>query len=411
MAASRRLQDVAAWAPVLGLILAPLAAFLAMCPWRLKDDAIVRELTLDTDRRVVADAVVLPVFGRTCLRALGMALITLLGGNGLLNAVLLGLVTTRVSAFMFNRAAVLIMLSVLHLPFTILPIVLALERIPGRLLVASADLGWPFGRPVRHVIGRLSGQGALVGAAFTGVLALGDVVTPPLVGDPGGLIFGRIARAEPGLAAEAALAHTRGLGESVLNTLLVGSRAVTAALVLGTAPAFWYQARPGRQRELLQAIPFLPFLLPPSVTGRSLLICRRELGVPRSLGTVGIGHSMFVLALVHRIVLNRLQVLRPSLVEASADPGASGAPTLRHVILPHPGSALAAAAVLAFAPSFDETMITLLVTDTESTVPMRLWGMMRTGFTPDLNAPGALLRAATALLCRLVARLVEGPAA
>jgi putative spermidine/putrescine transport system permease protein/spermidine/putrescine transport system permease protein len=217
---------------------------------------------------------------------------------------------------------------------------------------------------------------------------------------------GRIVWGEPGLGAYAALFRNRGIGESVINTLLVGTGAVAAALVLGTMLAFWYQARPGRQRELLQAVLFLPFLLPPIVTGLSLLIYFRELGVPRSLWTVGIGHTVFVLALVYRIVLNRLQTLRPSLVEASADLGASHAQTFRHVILPHLGSAMAGAAVLAFALSFDETMITLLVTGTESTLPMRLWGMMRTGFTPDINALVALLLAATTLVCLLVARLM-----
>ena len=244
-AASRRLQDLAAWAPVLGLILVPLAAFLAMSLWRLEDGEIVRDLTLDNYRRFVADAVFLPVFARTCLLASGVALITLvvgypcalwlvglagrarllvtlafavpllmsylikiyairalLGGNGFLNAVLLGLglVTTPVTAFMFNLTAVLITLSILLLPFTILPIVLALERIPDRLLEASADLGAPFGRTFRHVIWPLSRQGALVGAAFTFVLALGDFVTPQMVGGPGGLTFGRIVYSQFGLA-------------------------------------------------------------------------------------------------------------------------------------------------------------------------------------------------------------------
>lgn len=244
-AASRRLVDLAAWTPVLGLILIPLAAFLTMSLWRLEDGEIVRELTLDNYHRFLSDAVFLPVFGRTCLLALGVALITLvvgypcalwlvslagrarllmtlafavpllmsyiikiyairalLGGNGFLNAVLqgLGLVTTPVTAFMFNLTAVLITLAILLLPFTILPIVLALERIPGRLLEASADLGAPFGRTFRHVIWPLSRQGALVGAAFTFVLALGDFVTPQMVGGPGGLTFGRIVYSQFGLA-------------------------------------------------------------------------------------------------------------------------------------------------------------------------------------------------------------------
>ena len=62
------------------------------------------------------------------------------------------------------------------------------------------------------------------------------------------------------------------------------------------------------------------------------------------------------------------------------------------------------AAVLAFALSFDETMITLLVTGTDSTLPMRLWAMMRLGFTPDINALVAIILALTTVLCLVAAR-------
>lgn len=115
---------------------------------------------------------------------------------------------------------------------------------------------------------------------------------------------------------------------------------------------------------------FLPYVLSPIVTELSLLIFFREAGVPRSLVTVTIGHTAFVLALVYQILLSRLQVLSPSLVEASYDLGASAAQTFHHVL---PYLAIATAAVLAFALSFDETLITLLVTGTESTLPLRLW--------------------------------------
>ncbi len=62
------------------------------------------------------------------------------------------------------------------------------------------------------------------------------------------------------------------------------------------------------------------------------------------------------------------------------------------------------AAVLAFALSFDETMITLLVTGTDSTLPVRLWAMMRLGFTPDINALVAIILGLTTVLCLVAAR-------
>jgi hypothetical protein len=67
-------------------------------------------------------------------------------------------------------------------------------------------------------------------------------------------------------------------------------------------------------------------------------------------------------------------------------------------------SALIGAGVLAFALSFDETMITILVTGTQNTLPLRLWAMMRLGFTPDINALVAIILALTTVLVLVAAR-------
>lgn len=210
-----------------------------------------------------------------------------------------------------------------------------------------------------------------------------------------------------GLHWYATLLHNRSIMEALGNTLLVGAATVACALVLGTLIAFWYQAHPGRLRSVLQAIVFLPFVLPPIMTGLSLLIFFRETGIPRSLLTVTIGHTVFVLALVYQIIGARLRSLSPSLIEASYDLGGDAPRTFRYVLLPHLASAMATAAVLAFALSFDETLITLLVTGTESTLPLRLWAMMRTGFTPDINALVALILVGSVAVCAAVARLIR----
>jgi putative spermidine/putrescine transport system permease protein len=69
------------------------------------------------------------------------------------------------------------------------------------------------------------------------------------------------------------------------------------------------------------------------------------------------------------------------------------------ILLPNLSSAMAGAAILAFALSFDETMITLLLTGTQSTLPVRLWAMMRLGFSPVINALVALILLFTTALC------------
>jgi len=206
-----------------------------------------------------------------------------------------------------------------------------------------------------------------------------------------------------------ALTHNEGILDAISNTMIVGAAAVVLSLSFGTLLAFYCRAGRSRARTALQFVIFLPFLMPPIITGLSLLIFFREVGIPRSLVTVVIGHTVFVLVLVYRIVFTRLQSLPPSLVEASLDLGASRWQTFRHVLAPSLMPALVSAAVLAFALSYDETLITLLVTGTKSTLPMRLWAMMRLGFTPDINALVTLILAGTTILALVALRLVKLP--
>ena len=182
------------------------------------------------------------------------------------------------------------------------------------------------------------------------------------------------------------LLENEGIQQALVNSILVGFAAVAVALVVGMVLAFYANNPDNRGRGVLEAIVFLPFVMPPVITGLALLIFFQEVDVPRSLVTVTIGHIVFVLAIVYRTLLSRLQSLRRSLVEASYDLGADRWQTFRFILLPNLKTAIVASAVLAFALSFDETLITLLLASGESTLPLRLWGMMRVGFTPEINA-------------------------
>ena len=209
---------------------------------------------------------------------------------------------------------------------------------------------------------------------------------------------------EPSLSAYRDLAANRGILDSVVNTLIAGFAATALSLVTGTVLAIHYCGGKSASRELMQFAVFLPFLMPPIITGLSLLIFFRETGISRSLITVIIGHTVFVQALAYRTIVVRLQTLGPSMIEASTDLGASAWQTLINIILPNLRSTLIGAGVLSFALSFDETLITLLVTGTGSTLPIRLWAMMRLGFAPDINALVAVILGLTVLLCVIAVR-------
>jgi putative spermidine/putrescine transport system permease protein/spermidine/putrescine transport system permease protein len=253
---------------------------------------------------------------------------------------------------------------------------------------------------------RLSGHAIAALSAITAVvfLLLYGPLLIPIISSFFTVSHGDVQWNDPSLSAYRALAGNQAILVATGNTVIVGFSATLLSLAAGTLMAIHYCSGKSAGREVMQFAVFLPFLMPPIITGLSLLIFFREIDVPRSLMTVIVGHTVFVQALAYRTIVVRLQSMGPSMVEASADLGASAWQTLIHIILPNLRSTLIGAGVLSFALSFDETLITLLVTGTDSTLPIRLWAMMRLGFAPDINALVAIVLALTTLLCFVAVR-------
>src|SRR5262245_29847585 len=102
--------------------------------------------------------------------------------------------------FVFNLNSVLLTLTVLLIPFAVLPIFLSLERIPQSLHQASADLGASNTQTFWRITLPLSLPGAVSAASFVFVLAIGDFLTPQMVGGQSGFTFGRIIYSQFGTA-------------------------------------------------------------------------------------------------------------------------------------------------------------------------------------------------------------------
>lgn len=185
------------------------------------------------------------------------------------------------------------------------------------------------------------------------------------------------------------------------NTLLVGACAVLLATALALGLAYYMKTGARRGRPFLEFVIFLPFVLPAIITGISLLIAFREVGLERSLVTVTIGHVVLVLAIIYRMVMIRLESLEDSQIEASLDLGANGWQTFLHVVLPQLRSALVTSGLLAFTLSFDETLVTFFLVGGDATLPIRLWAMMRVGFTPEVNALVSIVLVVTITLAVL----------
>ena len=130
------------------------------------------------------------------------AIRSILGQNGVLNSLLmrLGILDQPSSLFVFNMNAVLLALTLLLIPFAILPIFLSLERIPPVLLHASEDLGATGLQTFLRVTLPLSLPGVVSAASFVFVLAIGDFLTPQMVGGTSGFTFSRIIYSQFGAA-------------------------------------------------------------------------------------------------------------------------------------------------------------------------------------------------------------------
>ncbi|MDQ7250030.1 ABC transporter permease [Dongia sedimenti] len=161
------------------------------------------------------------------------ALRSILGNNGFLNQALVavGLFDKASDLFLFNQTSILITMGIIYLPFSILPIYLTLERIPLSLLHASADLGGSAWQTFRHVTLPCSLPGTVVGGMFSLILALGDFVTPQMVGGVKGFTFGRLIWSQFGMAFDwpfgAAMA-------TILLVLSIGVIVIAGAIIKRT---------------------------------------------------------------------------------------------------------------------------------------------------------------------------------
>jgi spermidine/putrescine transport system permease protein len=249
---SRRLPSPArlAWhVAALGLagffVLLPIFAFMLHSFWRLENGQTVEDFTLANYRTFFADPTYLKVYGFTVLLSAGVTVLNvtlgylialfivrrtkpvrfllivsflvplfmsyiikiyairgILGQRGVLNEVLvgLGLISEPLTFLLFNKAAIFVTLVIVYLPFAILPIYLALDRIPKNYFAASADLGGTTVHELRFIVLPLSVPGVVAAVLFSFVLSFGDFVTPQMVGGTEGFTFGRIVFNQFGLS-------------------------------------------------------------------------------------------------------------------------------------------------------------------------------------------------------------------
>jgi putative spermidine/putrescine transport system permease protein len=185
--------------------------------------------------------------------------------------------------------------------------------------------------------------------------------------------------------------------------------ATTLALLLGSFAAFGLSRARFFGRNSISFVFVLPIALPGIITGLALNSFFVLWGFQFSLWTIVIGHATFCVVVVYNNVLARLRRTSGSFFEASADLGATGMQTFRYVTLPVIGTALVAGALLAFALSWDEIVVTYFTAGAQNTLPLLLFGFIRQGQNlPIVNAIALVVIVVSAIPVYVAQRLTAG---
>jgi putative spermidine/putrescine transport system permease protein len=169
-------------------------------------------------------------------------------------------------------------------------------------------------------------------------------------------------------------------------SIKAGLAATSIALALGSCAAFALHRFRFFGSEVISFVLILPIALPGIITGMALNSFFDNQHINLSLWTIVIGHATFCVVIVYNNLIARLRRTSPSLVEASMDLGASGFQTFRFVTLPVIATALVSGALLAFALSFDEVVVTYFTAGAQNTLPLLIFGYIREGQQlPEVN--------------------------
>jgi spermidine/putrescine transport system permease protein len=177
----------------------------------------------------------------------------------------------------------------------------------------------------------------------------------------------------------------------MVQSLIVAIVSTIIATLLGTLIALALTRYRFAGRDTTNILIFLPMATPEIILGASLLSLWVSLGVSRSLATIIVAHVMFNISYVVVTVRARLQGFDRGLEEAAMDLGADEWATFRKVTFPLIFPGILAAALLAFALSIDDYVITSFVAGKTVTFPLWVFGASRLGVPPEVNVLGTLI--------------------
>jgi len=182
-----------------------------------------------------------------------------------------------------------------------------------------------------------------------------------------------------------------GLQQAFLTSIVAALGATAIALLLGTLAAFGVSRHQFFGREAVSFVVIFPLALPGIITGMALSATFARLGIPLGYFAIVIGHATFCIVLVYNNAIARLRRTSASLEEASADLAADTLQTFRYVTFPAIRTSLLAGALLAFALSFDEVIVTIFTAGGVKTLPIWIFQSFRlANQVPVVNVAGVV---------------------
>jgi spermidine/putrescine transport system permease protein len=198
--------------------------------------------------------------------------------------------------------------------------------------------------------------------------------------------------------------------DALLVTLQVAVISVAVTTVLGTLLGLGLaRLKQTRASGVADTLILLPMVTPEIVMGISLLLFFALLfNANGSLAQIAVAHIAFSISYVTIVVRSRAVSLDPRMEEAARDLGASAMETFRYVTLPLIRPAVAAGALLAFALSFDDLIITSFNAGVgSSTLPLYIYSRIRFGVTPEINAISTIVVVGTGIVVLIATRVSD----
>jgi spermidine/putrescine transport system permease protein len=179
--------------------------------------------------------------------------------------------------------------------------------------------------------------------------------------------------------------------DSVFNSLRVAFVAVVIALAFGLPAALALDRAQFPGKAVFRRLVLLPLILPGIITGLSLAMLFKQASVKTSILTIMLGHGTALISVATTEVFAGLQKLDRAQEEASLDLGANYWQTFWRVTVPNLKLPIIGAALLIFTLSMDEIAVSFFLIGRENTLPLEIWGRLRRGITPEINAVSTII--------------------